>query len=49
MVVQPGMTFHTPIILVESGSLCLGGSETWLVTDDGCEALSGLSREMVQV
>lgn len=49
VVIRSGMAFHTPIILVETDAFCLGCSETWLVTDDGCEALSALSREMVRV
>jgi hypothetical protein len=49
VVLRPRMTFPTPIILVESGSLCLGCSETWLVTETGCEAISGLSRGLAAV
>ena len=41
-VLAPGMTFHMPIILFESGQYGVGVSETVLVTEQGCEALSGL-------
>ncbi len=48
-VLAPGMTFHMPIILFESGQYGVGVSETVLVTDQGCEALSGLPRGIHRV
>lgn len=48
-VLVPGMTFHMPIILFESGQYGVGVSETVLVTDQGCEALSGLPRAIHKV
>ncbi len=48
-VLAPGMTFHMPIILFESGQYGVGLSETVLVTDQGCEVLSGLPRAIHKV
>ena len=48
-VLAPGMTFHMPIILFESGQYGVGVSETVLVTGQGCEALSGLPRGIHRV
>lgn len=45
-IVREGMTFHTPIVLLEPGRFGVGCSETWLVTATGCEALSGLPRDL---
>ena len=48
-VLAPGMTFHMPIILFEAGRYGVGLSETILVTDQGCEVLSGLPRPIHKV
>ena len=48
-VLAPGMTFHMPIILFEAGRYGVGLSETVLVTDQGCEVLSGLPRAIHKV
>jgi Xaa-Pro dipeptidase len=45
-VIQPGMAFHTPINLFEKGRFGVGCSDTWLVTANGCEGLSGQSRDL---
>ena len=41
-ILAPGMTFHMPVILFEKGEYGVGVSETVLVTEQGCEVLSGL-------
>ena len=41
-ILTPGMTFHMPVILFEKGEYGVGVSETVLVTEQGCEVLSGL-------
>ena len=46
---REGMVFHTPINLFEQGTFGVGCSDSWLVTDTGCEPLSGLSRELTVV
>lgn len=49
-VLEPGMTIHMPAILYRPGKFSVAYSETVLVTEDGCEALSGnLSKELVLV
>ncbi len=48
-VLEPGMTFHMPVILFEKGQYGVGVSETVLVTENGCEALSGLPRTIHKV
>ena len=48
-VLVAGMTFHMPVILFEEGLYGVGVSETVLVTDRGCEALSGLPRGIHRV
>lgn len=45
-VIKPGMAFHTPMNLFERGKFGVGCSDTWLVTDSGCEPLSGQPREL---
>ena len=40
------MTFHMPVILFQKGEFGVGVSENVLVTEDGCEALSGLPRNI---
>lgn len=47
--VEEGMTFHMPTILFQQGEFGVGVSETVVVTADGCEPLSGLSRDLVLV
>ena len=46
---EPGMTFHLHRVLRVPGVLGVGFSETALVTDDGCELLTDLPRELVVV
>jgi Xaa-Pro dipeptidase len=48
-VIESGMTFHTPIILIENGVVGVGCSETFLVTDGGEQPLAGLDRELIFV
>ena len=48
-VVEAGMTFHTPIILIEPGVAGMACSETFLVTGTGAEPLAGLDRELIRV
>ena len=48
-VLATGMTFHMPMILFEEGQYGVGVSETVLVTEDGCELLSGLPRTLHHV
>ena len=48
-VLTTGMTFHMPIILFEEGQYGVGVSETVLITEDGCEVLSGLPRTLHHV
>ncbi|MEE9199310.1 MAG: M24 family metallopeptidase, partial [Dehalococcoidia bacterium] len=43
---QPGMTFHSPVSLRIPGSLGVGFSETWAVTEAGCEVLTDHKREL---
>ena len=39
---EPGMTFHSPISLRFPGTAGVGFSETWVVTEAGCEVLTEL-------
>ena len=48
-VIESGMTFHTPIILIEPGVAGMACSETFLVTATGAEPLAGLDRELIRV
>ena len=48
-VLQPGMTFHTPRSLRVPGQVAMGFSETILVTDSGCEALTRHPRALTSV
>ena len=41
-ILQPNMAFHMPVILFQEGEYGVGVSENILVTDSGCEILSGL-------
>jgi Xaa-Pro dipeptidase len=45
-VLEPGMVFHMPPALRDFGVFGVGFSETVLVTDDGCEVLTNLPREL---
>jgi Xaa-Pro dipeptidase len=45
-VLQPGMVFHMPPALRDFGNFGVGFSETVLVTDNGCEVLTSLPREL---
>jgi Xaa-Pro dipeptidase len=47
--IEVGMTFHTPIILIEPGVGGMACSETFLVTSSGAEALAGLDRELIRI
>ena len=42
----PGMTFHLPIVFFVPGVGGIGFSETVLVTEDGCEAITDFPREL---
>ncbi|MFQ5875350.1 MAG: M24 family metallopeptidase [Dehalococcoidia bacterium] len=42
----PGMTYHSPISLRIPGSAGIGFSETWAVTETGCEILTEHDREL---
>ncbi len=42
----PGMVFHLPVALRDYGVSCVGLSETVLVTDRGCEALTHYPRKL---
>ena len=48
-ILRPGMTFHTPRSLRVPGQLAMGYSETILVTDSGCEALTRHPRALTSV
>jgi len=39
------MTFHSPISLRLSGTAGVGFSETWVVTETGCEVLTHVAKE----
>ena len=43
---EAGMTFHSPIPLRIPNRLGVGFSETWAVTDTGCEVLTNNQREL---
>lgn len=45
-ILEPGMTFHTPRSLRMPGKIAMGFSETILVTENGCEALTRYPREL---
>jgi Xaa-Pro dipeptidase len=45
-VIEAGMTFHMPTILIEEGRFGVGCSETVLVTGDGVEVISKLDRRI---
>ena len=46
---QPGMTFHSPISLRFPGTAGVGFSETWVVTETGCEAITEHDRSLTVV
>jgi len=46
-VLEPGMVFHTPRSLRVPGQVAMGYSETILVTDTGCEALTRHPRSLL--
>jgi Xaa-Pro aminopeptidase len=48
-VLKPGMTFHSPISLRLPGTAGVGFSETWAVTETGCEVLTQHDRMLTVV
>jgi Xaa-Pro aminopeptidase len=46
-VLQPGMVFHQPIALRVVGKVGVAFSETVLITDTGCEALTRVERQLL--
>ncbi|MFQ5933572.1 MAG: M24 family metallopeptidase [Dehalococcoidia bacterium] len=46
-VLEPGMTFHTPLSLRVTAEFVIGTSESIAVTDTGCEILTQLEREVL--
>ena len=46
--IEAGMTFHTPIILIDPDVAGMACSETFLVTETGAEPLIGLDRELIR-
>ncbi|MGY8668977.1 Xaa-Pro peptidase family protein [Bradyrhizobium sp. UFLA05-109] len=46
---KPGMTFHSPIGVRMPGAPGVGFSETWVVTETGCEILTMHDRELTVV
>jgi Xaa-Pro dipeptidase len=45
-VVRPGMVFHLPISLRDEGRYGVAFSETVAITDDGCEVLTNMERDL---
>ena len=45
-VIEPGMVFHHPVALRRIGQYGVAFSETTLVTDTGCEVLTGFERKI---
>ena len=45
---EAGMVFHLPVALRDYGVSCVGLSETVLVTDKGCEALTHYSHQLLK-
>jgi Xaa-Pro aminopeptidase len=43
---KPGMTFHSPFAVRMPETPCVGFSETWVVTETGCENLTAHDREL---
>ncbi len=48
-VIQPGMAFHIPPALRIYGEFTVGVSETAIVTENGCETLSTIGRDLLTV
>lgn len=46
---RPGMTFHLPVALRVFGQFTVGVSETVVVTETGCRALSAIERPILRV
>jgi len=46
---KPGMTFHSPIGLRIPGSTGVSFSETWVITEQGCEILTKHDRQLTVV
>ena len=46
-VLQPGMVFHQPIALRVVGKVGVAFSETVLITETGCEALTRVERQLL--
>ncbi|RWM14948.1 Xaa-Pro peptidase family protein [Mesorhizobium sp.] len=46
---KPGMTFHSPLSVRVPGTPGIGFSETWVVTETGCEILTLHDRELTVV
>jgi len=46
---MPGMTFHSPLGLRIPGTTGVSFSETWVVTEQGCEVLTKHDRELTVV
>lgn len=47
IVLEPGMTFHTPLSLRVTAEFVVGTSETFAVSDTGCEILTQLDRDVL--
>ena len=45
-VLEPGMTFHSPISFRIPGELGVGFSETWALTESGVEVLTDHDRSL---
>jgi Xaa-Pro dipeptidase len=46
---KPGMTFHIPVALRVFGQFTVGVSETVVVTEAGCRALSTIDRPILRI
>jgi Xaa-Pro dipeptidase len=46
---RPGMTFHIPVALRVFGQFTVGVSETVVVTETGCRALSAIDRPILRI
>lgn len=44
-VLEPGMVFHVPPAIIGYKNLAVGCSETIMITETGCEAITEYSRE----
>ena len=45
-VVRQGMVFHLPISLRDEGRYGVAFSETLVITEDGCEVLTNMERDL---